>query len=223
MKKLTDQEIIDRLIARDNAVTKWFFYTKCQPLFGKIIFRVFDGGIEYEELVNMVYDDLMRNDAKKLRQFQFRSTLTQYIKVIANNLAIQKKDEVIENVSKDYLYEQKGSLHGDVPSAVDSSSASSNREATTQDDYSGEGYDSTARIQAQMDLDNLFALMSNKRYVYVLKKLMIEGMESSELAKEMEITVDNLYNIKRRAMKELTHVSLKDIDIYVNVYKNITI
>ena len=108
MKKLTDQEIIDRLIARDNAVTKWFFYTKCQPLFGKIIFRVFDGGIEYEELVNMVYDDLMRNDAKKLRQFQFRSTLTQYIKVIANNLAIQKKDEVIDNTSKDYLYEQKG-------------------------------------------------------------------------------------------------------------------
>ena len=62
--------------------------------------------------------------------------------------------------------------------------------------------------------------MTNKRYVYVLKKLMIEGMEPSELAKEMEVTVDNLYNIKRRAMKELTHVALKDIDIYVNVYKS---
>ena len=219
MKKLTDQEIIDRLIARDNAVTKWFFYTKCQPLFGKIIFRVFDGGIEYEELVNMVYDDLMRNDAKKLRQFQFRSTLTQYIKVIANNLAIQKKDEVIDNTSKDYLYEKKGSLHGDVAPSSDSG-AVSNREATTQDDYAGEGYDSTARLQAQMDLDNLFSQMTNKRYVYVLKKLMIEGMEPSELAKEMEVTVDNLYNIKRRAMKELTHVALKDIDIYVNVYKS---
>ena len=219
MKKLTDQEIIDRLIARDNAVTKWFFYTKCQPLFGKIIFRVFDGDIEYEELVNMVYDDLMRNDAKKLRQFQFRSTLTQYIKVIANNLAIQKKDEVIDNTSKDYLYEQKGSLHGDVAPSSDSG-AVSNREATTQDDYAGEGYDSTARLQAQMDLDNLFSQMTNKRYVYVLKKLMIEGMEPSELAKEMEVTVDNLYNIKRRAMKELTHVALKDIDIYVNVYKS---
>ena len=219
MKKLTDQEIIDRLIARDNAVTKWFFYTKCQPLFGKIIFRVFDGGIEYEELVNMVYDDLMRNDAKKLRQFQFRSTLTQYIKVIANNLAIQKKDEVIDNTSKDYLYEQKASLHGDVALSSDSG-AVSNREATTQDDYSGEGYDSSARLQAQMDLDNLFSQMTNKRYVYVLKKLMIEGMEPSELAKEMEVTVDNLYNIKRRAMKELTHVALKDIDIYVNVYKS---
>ena len=211
MKKLTDQEIIDRLIARDNAVTEWFFYTKCQPLFSKIIFRVFDGGIEYAELVGMVYDDLMRNDAKKLRQFQFRSTLTQYIKVVANNLAIQKKDEVIENVSKDYLYEQKGGLRGDVAQSP---------EATTQDDYSGEGYDSNARTQAQMDLDNLFSQMTNKRYVKVLRKLMIEGMEPSELAKEMEVTVDNLYNIKRRAMRELTHVALKDIDIYVNVYKS---
>ncbi|MBR3455287.1 MAG: sigma-70 family RNA polymerase sigma factor [Bacteroidaceae bacterium] len=220
MKKLTDQEIIDRLIARDNQVTEWFFYTKCQPLFSKIIFRIFDGAIEYAELVGMVYDDLMRNDSKKLRQFQFRSTLTQYIKVVANNLAMQKKDEVIENVSKDYLYEQRGGQLGDANSVSDSSLASSSGEVTTHDDYSGEGYDSTARIQAQMDLENLFAMMSNKRYVYVLRKLMIEGMDPSELAKEMEVTVDNLYNIKRRAMKELTHVALKDIDIYVNVYKN---
>ena len=75
-------------------------------------------------------------------------------------------------------------------------------------------------LSFEMDLDNLFSQMTNKRYVYVLKKLMIEGMEPSELAKEMEVTVDNLYNIKRRAMKELTHVALKDIDIYVNVYKS---
>ncbi len=217
MKQLTDQEIIERLISRDNAVTEWFFYTKCQPLFSKIIFRVFDGDVEYAELVGMVYDDLMRNDAKKLRQFEFRSTLTNYIKVVANNLAIQKKDEVIENVSKDYLYEQKSGLHGDTTSS-DLPVASPNGEATTHDDYSGEGYDSTARLQAQMDLENLFSKMKNKRYVSVLQKLMIEGLEPTELALEMGVTVDNLYNIKRRAMKELTHVALKDVSIYVNVY-----
>lgn len=219
MNKLTDQEIVDLLIARDNKVTRWFFYTKCQPLLSKILYHIFNNNTEYAEIVGMVYEDLMRNDAKKLRQFQFRSTLTQYVKVVATNLALQKKDEVIENSSKDYLYEQRGGQNGVVSGSADSSNASYNGEASVKDDYESSGYDSNARLQAQMDLENLFSKMRNKRYVIVLRRLMIEGMEPSEVAEEMKVTVDNLYNIKRRAMKELTHVALKDIDIYVNVKK----
>ena len=219
MNELTDQEIIERLIARDNEVTRWFFYTKCQPLLNKILFYIFDNKTEYAEIVSMVYEDLMRNDAKKLRQFQFRSTLTQYVKVVANNLALQKKDEVIENASKDYLYEQRGGQDGVVNGSSDNSLAASGGEAAVNEEYFLSGYDSMSRQQAQMDLENLFSKMRNERYVLVLRKLMIEGMEPSEVAEEMKVTVDNLYNIKRRAMKELTHVALKDIDIYVNVKK----
>jgi hypothetical protein len=34
------------------------------------------------------------------------------------------------------------------------------------------------------------------------------------LAKEMNITTANLYNIKRRAMAQLTRTALKDIEVY---------
>ena len=57
-------------------------------------------------------------------------------------------------------------------------------------------------------------MMPNKRYVYVIQQLVIEDREPEEMAKEMNVTVDNLYNIKRRAMAQLTQVALNDIREY---------
>ena len=39
---------------------------------------------------------------------------------------------------------------------------------------------------------------------------MLDDWEPEQLANEMGITVDNLYNIKRRAMAQLTQVALND-------------
>ena len=67
---------------------------------------------------------------------------------------------------------------------------------------------------AKSDLRRLFSKMPNKRYVYVIQQLVIEDREPEEMAKEMNVTVDNLYNIKRRAMAQLTQVALNDIREY---------
>lgn len=56
--------------------------------------------------------------------------------------------------------------------------------------------------------------MTTKRYVFVIQRLVIEDQEPEQLAKEMDITVENLYNIKRRAMAQLTQVALNDIREY---------
>lgn len=52
--------------------------------------------------------------------------------------------------------------------------------------------------------------MPNKRYVYIIQRLVLDDFEPEKLAAEMHITVANLYNIKRRAMAQLTKVALKD-------------
>ena len=49
---MTDQEIIQGLINRDNRVTEEFFFVRCRPLFLSIIGKVFDYQVEYDELVN---------------------------------------------------------------------------------------------------------------------------------------------------------------------------
>jgi len=67
---------------------------------------------------------------------------------------------------------------------------------------------------AKGDLERLFKQMPTTRYAYVIKKLLIEDWEPADLAKEMNITTANLYNIKHRAMAQLTRVALNDIKEY---------
>ena len=65
-----------------------------------------------------------------------------------------------------------------------------------------------------LDVQRLLDAMPNKRYVYVIQKLIIDEYAPEELASEMHITTDNLYNIKRRAMMQLMQVALNDIRAY---------
>lgn len=60
-----------------------------------------------------------------------------------------------------------------------------------------------------MDVESLLRQMNNQRYALVIHLLMIEEKSPEEVAKQLSITVANLYNIKRRAMKALVEVALK--------------
>jgi len=69
-------------------------------------------------------------------------------------------------------------------------------------------------LTASVDIEQLFCNMSNKRYINVIRKLVLEDCEPDDLAHEMNITTANLYNIKRRAMAQLILVAIKDIREY---------
>ena len=96
---MTDLQIIERLIARDEVVTQQFFYKDCRPLFRSVIYNVFQNKVEYDELINELYLYLMENDAYRLKQFEGRSSLFQWIKVVAIRYFIEKRDQVIEKES----------------------------------------------------------------------------------------------------------------------------
>ena len=67
---------------------------------------------------------------------------------------------------------------------------------------------------AEDDLERLFSLMPNKRYVMVIRRLILDDMKPELLAKEMGINTANLYNIRRRAIAQLSRVCLMDIHYY---------
>ncbi len=182
---MTDQEIIQGLTARDNLVTKEFFFVKCRPLFLSIMKLVFDHEVDYDEFVNELYIYLMENDAVKLRNFGYRSSIYQWLKILAIRFFIKKRAQMIDDVSQETPYNGR------------------NQTASSESDMTAEG-----------DMERLFDNMPNKRYVYVIRRLVLEGWESEKLAKDMNITTANLYNIKRRAMIQLTMVALKDIKEY---------
>ena len=183
---MTDQEIIQGLIARDNQVTEEFFFVRCRPLFLSIIQKVFNSEMEYDEFVNELYLYLMADDAEKLRQFKYRSSVYQWLKVVTTRFFIKKRQEIIESSRCETLYGGQAIL----------SEEPANRTAST------------------LDLERLFSLMPNQRYASVVRRLIIEDREPEQLAEEMNTSVDNLYNIKRRALAQLTRVALNDIKYY---------
>lgn len=181
---MTDQEIIQGLIARDNRVTEDFFFVKCRPLFFGVMKRVFDYEVEYDEMVNELYIYLMEDDASKLRNFQYRSSVFQWLKILSIRFFIKKRTRMIDDSSQETPYIE-------------------NSQAVAESCSSDGG-----------DLERLFEAMPTKRYVDVIRRLILEDWEPERLAREMNITTANLYNIKRRAMAQLTHVALEDIKEY---------
>ena len=182
---MTDREIIEGLIARDNRVTEEFFFDKCRPLFCSIMKKVFDYEVEYDEMVNELYVYLMENDAIKLRNFEYRSSVYQWLKVLAIRFFINKRGRMIDDKSQETPYDGRQQM------------------ADSETDMTAEG-----------DMERLFNNMPSKRYVYVIRRLILEDWGYEDLAKDMNITIANLYNIRRRAMAQLTRVALNDINKY---------
>ena len=182
---MTEQEIIKGLIARDNQITEDFFFVKCRPLFYSVMRLVFDYEVEYDEMVNEFYIYLMEDDAVKLRSFGHRCSIYMWLKVLAIRFFLKKRARMIDNNSKETPYEEQGSV-------VDSLS------------------DSTA----EYDMEHPFEAMPTKRYVHVIRRLILEDCEPEVLAKEMNITTANLYNIKRRAIAQLIRSAFNDIKEY---------
>ena len=181
---MTDRDIIHGLITRDNRVTEDFFFHRCRPLFHSLIHLIYNYEVDYDEFINELYIYLMEDDSRKLRNFQFRSSVYQWLKVIAVRYLTNKHDALIEDNTISALYKR--------------------------DEHIG----TDEQTSAKDDLERLFCQMQNKRYVYVIRRLILEDLEPEALAQEMNITTANLYNIKRRAMVALSRVALKDIENY---------
>lgn len=183
INNMTDREIVSFLIAREPKVTAQFFFKDCRPLLLSVIRRVFGTQIvDYDEVISEIYVLLMENDAKKLRSFKFESTLYQWLKTIAirHCLQLKNKAKVIDNESQEPLIN------------------------------SGREFSSTESSQARIDMETLLRQMKNQRYALVIRLLMIDDRTPEEVARRLCVTVDNLYNIKRRAIQALAEVALKD-------------
>lgn len=190
---MTDKEIIEGLVNRDNRITGYFL-EKYRPLFFNAIQVIFDYPVDKDECINELYFYLMKEDAAKLKAFEYRSTLGCWLKKVVIRFFRDLRDtrRVIDDNSKEPLYEKKGN---------------------NQDD---EVIDTLAADEAKADLEYLFALMKNERYVMVIRALILEDREPEQIARFMGITVANLYNIKKRALASLAKVAINERRKYEN-------
>ncbi len=179
---MSDKDIVEALIAHDERVTRHFFFEKCRPLFLSIIHKVFPYEVDYEELINELYVFLMESDARRLRTYEERSSIYQWLKTTAIRFFLSRRMVMIENQPLEPLYEDC-----DLPSD-----------------------EKEQQMVAKIDIDNLLSKMDNRRYAFVIQQLVIEDKQPADVAEILGVSVDNLYNIKKRAIAALTALALKE-------------
>lgn len=178
---MTDIEIRDALINRDDRVTYEFFFERCRPLFTSVIRRVFSYDVDYDECINELYIYLLEDDARRLRQYEGRSTIFQWLKIVSIHFFIAKRNRMIEDRSQEPPLYKVDRLNS---------------------------HDEQTSNEARMDVETLLGEMSNERYATVIRRLIIEDATPEDVAQEMGVTIDNLYNIKKRAIKALTLIAI---------------
>lgn len=173
--RYTDEQIVDGILNNDMPLIKYFFTKKCSSLLAYILMSVFDGSIDKRELVSELYLFMAQNDWQVFRNFQYRSSLMTYVTVVAVRFFQKKRIQLIDFPFSTELNEKtwKGQTAGN---------------------YS---------IDCRMDIQSALQEMPNARYRKVIEELDLHDIRPEELASEMNITVDNLYNIHRRAHLQL--------------------
>lgn len=170
-----DRQIVDGILSNDKQLIGYFFNEKCSKLLAYIILNVFDGHVDRRELISELFLYLAKNDWYKVRQFDFRSKLMTWLSVVSIRFFQKKREELI---GKSDIY-------------------SLNRK------QQGEVYTHGASIDIRMDISAALQKMPNERYRMVIEALDLRELSPETLAKEMNVTVDNLYNIHRRARVQL--------------------
>lgn len=182
---MTDKEIIEGVIARDNGATA-LLLSRYRPLFVNAARLVFDGCVDTDECINELYLYLMHNDAEKLRSFEWRSSLGSWLKMVTIRffMSLKKRNKVVQDVST-------------APEVKEQDTATNSND-----------------VAAKIDVERLLALLQNERYAMVIRKLILEEEDPEQLAEAMGVKVSNLYNIKKRAFDRLVEVTIKERRCY---------
>lgn len=195
-------EIITALLAHDNVVTRTFFWGDEQWSVRrnllKILYGVYHRSVDYDEAVGELYAYLMADGGRNLRSYDpQRSSFFYWFKTVAVRFFLSRRDGMIDS-SPD--------------AAIDKTDAGSEHivEVRFRTAAPGGTDGGQAAAEAKADVRRLLLRMPNKRYAYVLHRLIVVGDSAKDVAAAMGIEVSNLYNIRRRAMEQLERTALND-------------
>lgn len=178
--KYSDLQIVNGILNNDQTIIQHFFLKECKPIFEYIAHAIFDDNIERDELISELFLYLQHNDWHKVRHFDFRSKLTTWVSVVAVRFFQKVRMQMIETTPIDTL---------------------NYRESIYKDAIKNE--------EKYLLLYRAIQQIPNTRYRNVIIELELNQQKPEDVADKMGITVDNLYNIRRRARLQLKTIMVK--------------
>jgi RNA polymerase sigma factor (sigma-70 family) len=184
MESLSDKDIVDGIIKQEKQIVRYFFYKKCIPLFGKINKKIFNSYTDDKELIDEFYLYLHKDNWRRLRSFNDqKGKLITWISTTATRFFIEKSKRMRRNRNEKMLYIQD--MQNEAPE----------EDVNVQD-----------KQKPDMDVETMLNLLPDGKQREVIRRLFVENEHPQKIAANMNITVDNVYNIKARALKKLRQI-----------------
>lgn len=180
----SDDRMVSELIKGNQDAIVWFFYTKYSATFQYHIFKLFNYKVDINDLVDEFFLYLYDNDWKRLRSFDSsQASLNTWI----------------STVSYRFFRDYKQSM-------IDSDGVS-----TTNDMWDSTCSDWTQSCDAgiMMDVNSAIGQIKSERDRQIAIRLFVEDKEYESVAQEFGLTVDYVYTVKNRLIKQLRN-SLKE-------------
>lgn len=171
----TDDIFIEALRNGNNEICRQFFYKEIGGILHKIRMEVFHGNVDFDELVSELYLYLSRDNWTKLDCFDGKNgcRLRTWMIPVAWRYFMSIRERLLRTEKID---ENSGVIRDSV-----------------RDDL---------RIQIAIDVNAVLSRMSNERYAEIIRLLLIEGYASQAVADMLDMRVENIYNLKHRAINQ---------------------
>ncbi|MBR0077531.1 MAG: sigma-70 family RNA polymerase sigma factor [Bacteroidales bacterium] len=185
MPKYSDIQIKQGLLSSDGAMIRYVFYEHFTPMLRFNAQKVAGKkSVPFDDLVQELYLYMSRNDWEKLRLYDPELSFKKWFSVVSYRFFRDFTTSVIDSSQKIPISEM-----GDLADCV-------------------AGVTRTSMIMA--DIKAAIAKLWPPRDREVVEALVVNEEEPAEVAKRLDVTVDNLYNIKRRALAKLIRKHLHD-------------
>ncbi len=159
----------------DSQVCHQFFYKEIGGILHKIRMEVFGGNVDFDELVSELYIYLSRDNWSKLDGFDGKNgcRLRSWMIPVAWRYFMSIRERLLKS-------ENFGNNSGAFEDSV-------------RDDL---------RIQFAIDMNAVLSRMPNQRYAEIIRLLLIEGYAPQDVADMLDMRVENVYNLKHRAITQ---------------------
>lgn len=171
----TDAILIEALRNGNNEVSQQFFYKEIGGILHKIRMEVFRGNVDFDEMVSEFYLYLSRDNWTKLDGFDGKNgcRLRTWMIPVAWRYFMSIRERLLRTENID---DNSGVIRDSV-----------------RDDL---------RIQIAIDVNAVLSKMPNHRYAEIIRLLLIEGYAAQDVADMLNMRVENVYNLKHRAITQ---------------------
>ena len=179
----SDRDLVSAVTSNNQNAIVYLFYTKYSSTFQYHIYKLFNGKVEVSDLVDEFFMFLLEDDWRRLRSFDpDKASLSTWISTVSFRFFRDYKRSKIDMNGLITISDQWETFRGDWMESMEAG--------------------------LMMDINQAIDGIKSDRDREIARRLFIDDKEYEAVAEEFGLTVDYVYTIKNRIVKQL-RTSLK--------------